>query len=70
MALTFTESDLDNLKAALLTGALRVRIGEREVIYRSQAEILKAIKMISEYIEAQTDTTTSSLVQSSFTKQK
>jgi hypothetical protein len=50
MSLTFTQSDLDALKAALLTGALEVTIGDRTVRYRSQKEILEVIRMVEEYL--------------------
>jgi hypothetical protein len=54
MALTFTLEDLENLKKSLLTGATRVRIGDREVEYRSLSEIAQLIKEI----EAQLNPTT------------
>ena len=69
MALTFTNADLENLKAALISGALSVKIGDREVTYRSQKEIIAAIKMIQEAIDG---TTSSDLqnVKASFSKGK
>lgn len=54
MSLTFTTEDLERLKEALLTGATRVRIGDREVEYRSLSEIAQLIKEI----EAQLNPTT------------
>lgn len=48
--MTFTSSDLDNLKAALLSGALEVTIGDRTVKYRSQADLIKAIKIVEAYL--------------------
>lgn len=51
MGLTFTQSDLDALKAALLTGATEVQIGDRLVKYRSQKELLAAIKMVTSYLD-------------------
>jgi hypothetical protein len=50
MALTFTQSDLNALKAALVTGALEVQIGDKRVKYRSQSELLAAIKMVDEAV--------------------
>lgn len=44
--MTFTETDLANLKAALVSGATRVQIGDRMVEYRSQKELLEVIKMV------------------------
>jgi len=54
MSITFTSADLVALKAALLSGALRVRIGDREVTYRSQADIIAAIQMIQQVIDGST----------------
>lgn len=63
MSLVFTETDLNNLKAALVSGALRVRIGDRDVIYRSQTEILKLIEMIQNYLQgASAQTCTANIV--------
>lgn len=50
MAMTFTASDLDNLKAALLSGVLRVRIGDRDVQYRSLDELERTIKKVEAYL--------------------
>jgi hypothetical protein len=50
MALVFTQTDLDALKAAFVTGALEVQIGDRRVKYRSQAELLAAIKMVEQAV--------------------
>jgi hypothetical protein len=46
MAITFTSADLDALKEALLSGATEVSIGDRRIRYKSQAEIIQAIKMV------------------------
>lgn len=70
MALVFTQTDLDNLKAALVSGALRVRIGDRDVIYRSQAELLTVIKMITEQLASNTSTVTANLIQAKYSKGK
>lgn len=48
--MTFTTADLDALKAALLTGAKSVQIGDRKIEYRDQSEIIKTIKMIETYL--------------------
>lgn len=55
MALTFTQSDLDALKAAYLTGALEVQMGDRRIKYRSQAELLSAIQLIQSYLDGISD---------------
>jgi hypothetical protein len=55
MAVTFTQADLDALKAAFVTGALEVQIGERRVKYRSQSELLAAINMVDAAINGVSD---------------
>lgn len=56
MSLTFTQADLDRLKEAYLTGATKVQVGDRTIEYRSQKDLLAAIKNVQEYIDgAQTD---------------
>ena len=48
--MAWTQEDIDRLKAALATGALKVRYGsgfdEREVTYRSLAEMREALAMM------------------------
>ncbi len=51
MSLTFTTTDLDNLKAALVSGASKVQIGDRTVEYRSQKDLLAAIQMVQNYLD-------------------
>lgn len=46
MAMGFTQADLDALKAALVSGTLTVSIGDRTVTYRSQKDLIEAIKMV------------------------
>lgn len=67
MAITFTSSDLDNLKAALISGALKVKIGDREVTYRSQADIVAAIQMIQQVIDGSSTDDTKN-IKASFSK--
>jgi hypothetical protein len=65
--MTFTTADLNNLKAALLSGATLVHIGDREVRYRSQKDILDAIKMIEDSLATQfTSDSSPNLVQASY----
>lgn len=69
MAITFTTTDLDNLKAALLTGAQEVTIGDRKIVYRSQAQLLQAIKMVQTFLDgAATEDAQPSLIQATFKK--
>jgi hypothetical protein len=44
--MAFTEVDITALKAAIAQGALRVRFGEREVTYRSLAEMKEILGMM------------------------
>lgn len=46
MSITFTSSDLDKLKAALISGVLEVQIGDRRIKYNSRADLIKAINTI------------------------
>lgn len=55
MALTFTQADLDALKAAFLTGALEVQIGDRRIKYRDQAALLAAISMVQAAVDGVSD---------------
>jgi hypothetical protein len=56
VALTFTQADLDALKEAFVTGALEVQIGDRRVRYRSQSELLAALRMVEEAVSGITET--------------
>jgi hypothetical protein len=65
----FTQTDLDNALAALNTNALRVRIGEREIIYRSQSELLQLIGTIKKYLDGVSSSASStSLIKSTYKK--
>ncbi len=55
MALTFTQADLDALKAAYVTGAKVVQIGDRRVEYNSPADLLKAISLVQTALDGSTD---------------
>jgi hypothetical protein len=44
--MAFTQTEIDALKAAIAQGALRVRFGDREVMYRSLAEMLQTLSMM------------------------
>lgn len=64
--MVYTEDDLVALKAALVSGATLVHIGDREVRYRSQKEILEAIRMIEDQISAPADVP--DLIQASYSR--
>ncbi len=51
MSIGFTSADLANLKAALVSGALEVQIGDRRVKYHSLADILAIIQMVQAELE-------------------
>ncbi len=55
MAVTFTQAELDALKEAFVSGTLEVHLGDRKVVYRSQKDLLAAIKMVSEAIDGISD---------------
>lgn len=68
--MTFTQADLDSLKAALLTGALEVTVGDRTIRYRSQKEIMEVIRMIEEYLNGVSSTSDNnpSVIRPTFSK--
>lgn len=69
MAITFTSADLDALKEAYLTGAKKVKIGDREIEYRDQSEILEAIRNVTAALEGgSAKTAASSIVQAKYSK--
>lgn len=63
----FTETDLENLKAALLSGARKVQVGDRIVEYRSQSEIIAAIKMVEQYL-AENQDANSNVISASYSR--
>lgn len=50
MAIVFTQADLDNLKEALVTGAMEIEVQGRKIKYRSQDEILSLIGQIEDQL--------------------
>ena len=46
--MAFTQSDLDNIDQAIASGQLRVRVGDRDITYRSIAELRKARAIIAQ----------------------
>lgn len=69
MGLVFTQTDLDNVKAALVSGATIVKLGDRMVQYRSQDEILKLCQLIQNYLAGVTSTSDNpSMIQAGFSR--
>lgn len=69
MAVTYTQADLDALKEALVTGASEVQIGDRRLKYRTQAELLQAMKIVQSFLAAESVTEPSpSLIQATYKK--
>lgn len=68
MAIVYTTTDLENLKSALLTGAEEVQIGERKIKYRSQEKLLQMIKIVTAYLDGEATSTSSNLIQATYTK--
>lgn len=53
--MAFTQTDVDTLKAAIGSGAMKVRYADgREITYRSQAELERALKMARDEVAATT----------------
>jgi hypothetical protein len=44
--MAYSQSDSDNLKAAIAQGALRVRFGDRDVTYRSLDEMRQTLTLM------------------------
>lgn len=49
--MAFTQTDIDKLKAAIALGGLRVRYADREVTYRSLAEMRQTLAMMQEELD-------------------
>ena len=54
--MAWTSTDLDNLKSALASGELSVRIGDKSVTYRSISELRSAISTVEADINSSTRT--------------
>lgn len=48
MSLGFTSADLVALRAALVTGARKVQIGDRLIEYNSKKDLIELIKMVQD----------------------
>lgn len=68
MALVFTQTDLDNAKAALVSGATEVRVGDRIIKYRAQTDIINLIQVISQYLDGVNTQTTPNVVSATYSK--
>ena len=67
--MAYQQTDLDGLQAALVSGAKYVRIGDRLIEYRTQAELIEAIVLVSRALAAPAPLTSSpNLVQAAFSK--
>jgi hypothetical protein len=66
-ALGFTTEDLANLRAAIASGSLIVRIGDREVRYRDQTDLIKAFKMVLQDLNG-VSANTANNIQGTFSK--
>lgn len=68
MAMGYTLADLAAVKDALASGALRVRIGDREVIYRSQKELNELARQIQAELSAPSTSDSPNLIKATFSK--
>jgi hypothetical protein len=50
--MALSQTDLENLDAAIAQGELKVRVGEREVVYRSVAELMAARSHVASVLSA------------------
>lgn len=51
MPMAYTQGDIDGLKAAIASGALRARLADgREVLYRSLAEMKDTLRMMQDEV--------------------
>lgn len=56
--MAWTQAQLDAIEAAIASGELTVRLGDRTVTYRSMEELLQARAVIKETLAAESGTTT------------
>lgn len=60
--LSFTQADLDNLKAALISGASSVTIGDRTITFRTKQELIDLIALVKSSLEGTNDDVSSVVV--------
>lgn len=58
--MAFTQSQLDVLEAAIASGTLEVRVGDKLVRYQSLADLIRARDLIRDQLQAATPTERSS----------
>ena len=54
----WTQTDLDAIEASIATGELTVRFADRQVTYRSIAELIEARNVIRDAVQAAAGTAT------------
>ena len=59
--MAFTQSQLDALEAAIATGTLEVRIGDKMVRYQTTAEMIRARDLLRDQLNAANPTSRTSL---------
>lgn len=64
--MAFTQTDLDNINAAIATGELSVEVNGRKVQYRSMDDLMKARDVISTDLASAAASTTSSTRRGSY----
>ena len=65
--MSFSQSDLDNINAAVATGELSVEVSGRKVVYRSMDDLLKARAIIQGDLAADGATSQSAPRRGSYT---
>ena len=69
MALGFTQADLNNLRAALVSGAKRVQCGDRTIEYQSKKELMEIIEMVQNELNGVSESDTDpSVVRATFSR--
>lgn len=70
MAVTYTQTDADNVKAALVSGAMEVTVGDRTVKYRSQKDLISLLAEIVAYLDGNSTSIDDnpSVIQSTFSR--
>lgn len=64
--MAYTQTDLDNVKAAIASGEQSVEVGGRKVVYRSVEELRKARDDIAAELAGAATSTSSSVRRGSF----
>ena len=59
--MAFTQDQLDALEAAIATGTLEVRVGDRMVRYQNTADMIRARDLMRDQLNAATPTSRTSL---------